>query len=105
MIIRVIILSLAMLSMTQIASAKLDPNDCDNFVSKNFSDKCNGYAQDQNRSAVGVGIDVLLYEDENVDVSEEYKYDWNNGSHSVYTVVKTKKSLVEYIKDLFNKEE
>ena len=34
---------------------------------------------------------------------DEYKYDGENEEHSIFAVVKTKKSLVDYAKDLINK--
>jgi len=54
---------------------------------------------------VGVGADVLIHETEHVDLVGEYKYDFENESHSAYAVFKTKKSLVSYIKALLNRGE
>jgi hypothetical protein len=55
-------------------------------------------------SELGVGADVLIHETERADIVAEYKYDFQNESHSAYLVVKTKKSLVDYIKALLGKE-
>jgi hypothetical protein len=58
---------------------------------------------DPREDALGVGADVLIHETESVDLVAEYKYDFENEEHSAYAVFKTKKSLVEYIKALFNR--
>ena len=52
---------------------------------------------------LGVGADVLIHETESIDLVAEYKYDFENEQHSLFAVFKTKKSLVDYIKDLFNR--
>lgn len=51
----------------------------------------------------GVGADILLYDTTDFDLVGEYKYDWANGGHSAYTVVKTKKSLWTLVKGVFGK--
>jgi len=60
---------------------------------------------DKTSAQVGAGIDVLLYNDKNIDLVGEYKYDWNNAGHEAYVVVKTNKSVVQYIKDIFKKKD
>ena len=52
---------------------------------------------------VGVGADVLIHKTEHVDLVGEYKYDFENESHSAYAVFRTKTSLVDLVKGLLNK--
>ena len=56
--------------------------------------------------AVGVGVDIPLYEDDNVDVDVEYKRDFNNDVNSTYLVFKPKGwTLFDAVKSLFAKDE
>ncbi len=55
------------------------------------------------KSPRGVGADILIHETEAADFVAEYKYDGENEEHSIFAVVKTKKSLVDYAKDIINK--
>ncbi len=60
---------------------------------------------DKRRFEVGVGADVTLYEDKEgviEKVTEEYRYDWQNGEHQAFTVVHF--NLWQKVKNLFNKE-
>lgn len=109
----VLLLTLGCLLFTTSAHSGLVPNDCDNYISKNYSNKCTDTVIRERRDAVGAGVNVDLYKDRNVDITQESKYDWNNGGDggfSTYTVVKlkTEKGIFQHIgnwlKDLFDKE-
>ncbi len=62
------------------------------------------HSNDKVSNQQGVGADILLYQNKAVDVLAEYKYDWANGSHSSYAVVKTNRSVWDYIKSFFKKD-
>ncbi len=83
---------------------------CDSYIGK-YLNECSPHTvdtdtiqHDHSGDALGVGADVLIHETDNVDLVVEYKYDFENESHSTYAVFKTKKSLVEYIKALLNRD-
>jgi len=60
---------------------------------------------DKRSSAVGVGLDLIFYEDSLADISYkvtgEYKYDWANGDHSAYAVVTLK--LMDFVNKIRGK--
>ena len=58
---------------------------------------------DHSKDALGVGADVLIHETEHVDLVAEYKYDFENETHSVFAVFRTKTSLVDIIKSWLNR--
>jgi len=76
--------------------------DCDGFFGKLWN-ACHGVTHPEREAPRGVGADILIHETEAVDFVAEYKYDGENEEHSIFAVVKTKKSLVDYAKDLFAK--
>ena len=87
-------------------------NPCESRYLKYIWNDCSPHTVDTDtnhhdhlKDPLGVGADVLIHETEHVDLVAEYKYDFENESHSAYAVFKTKKSLVDYIKELFNRGE
>ncbi len=85
---------------------------CTNHAFANESNGCNGYKgkllnacdpHHEHKAPRGIGADILIHETEIADLVFEYKYDGENKEHSIFGVVKTKKSLVDYAKDLINK--
>jgi len=76
---------------------------CEGYKGK-LLNRCVGHPASDREDPAGVGADVLIHETEHVDLVAEYKYDVNNEEHSIFGVFKTKKSLVEYVKALFNRE-
>lgn len=79
-------------------------------VTKNFNTYVNETTINEDakkRFEVGVGADVTLYEDKHTNsivekVTEEYRYDWQNGEHAAYTVVHF--NLWQKMKNLFKKQ-
>jgi hypothetical protein len=86
-------------------------NPCENRYLKYIYNECSPHTvdtdthRDAREDPIGVGADVLIHETEALDLVAEYKYDFENEEHSVFAVFKTKKSLVDYIKALFNRGE
>lgn len=78
-------------------------------VTKNFNTYVNETTINEDtkkRFEVGVGADVTLYEDKHTNsivekVTEEYRYDWQNGEHAAYTVVHF--NLFKQVKKLFGR--
>ncbi len=73
---------------------------CDGYKGK-LLNRC--VSHPDRESPRGVGADILIHETEALDFVAEYKYDGENEEHSIFAVVKTKKSLVDYARDLINK--
>ena len=82
---------------------------------KHFSDEINGkldhyldhdheYEKYDPDNEIGIGADVLLHETEDIDIVQEYKYDFSNENHATYTVFKTKRSIFSLISGLFGGE-
>jgi hypothetical protein len=69
-----------------------------------YTDK-DTHRADNRKDPAGIGADILIHETEDVDFFAEYKRDFNNNEHSVFAVVKTKRSLVDIVKGFFKKGE
>ncbi len=82
------------------AYANGESSGCDGYKGK-LLNRCVGHPKRE--SPRGVGADILIHETKVADFVAEYKYDGENEEHSIFAVVKTKKSLVDYAKDLINK--
>ena len=78
-------------------------NSCEAYKGK-LLNACHKVVHPEREDPAGVGADVLIHETENVDLVAEYKYDVQNEEHSIFGVFKTKKSLVDYVKALLNRE-
>jgi hypothetical protein len=64
--------------------------------------------REERKIEIGAGVDVTLFEDKAEaaiihKITEEYRYDWQNGEHSAYTVVHV--NLFQKIKNIFSKGE
>ena len=79
-------------------------DSCEGYKGK-LLNRCHIVVHPEREDEAGIGVDVLIHETKDVDLVAEYKYDFNNEGHSIYGVFKTKKSLVGYIKALFNRGE
>jgi hypothetical protein len=55
---------------------------------------------DDGNSPSGVGVDALIHQVGDADLVAEYRFDTANDEHSIFGVVKIRKSLVEYAKEL-----
>lgn len=99
---KIIMLSLCFLLFGCSSAFASGSVDCDGFLGKLWN-ACHGVDHPDRKSPRGVGADILIHETEQADFVAEYKYDGENEEHSIFAVVKTKKSLVDYAKDLINK--
>jgi len=90
----------ALIFCTNHAIAGEKSSGCDGYKGKllNACDPSHNH-----KAPRGVGADILIHETKHADLVAEYKYDGENKEHSIFGVVKTKKSLVDYAKDLINK--
>ena len=88
-------------------------NPCEHQYKKFIYNECSPHTVDTDTDTIhhdhlddplGVGADVLIHETEHVDLVGEYKYDFENETHSAFAVFRTKTSLVDIIKGLLNKE-
>jgi len=80
-----------------------ESSSCEGYKGK-LLNRCHKVVHPEREDPAGVGADVLIHETENLDLVAEYKYDVQNEEHSIFGVFKTKKSLVEYVKALLNRE-
>jgi len=88
---------------SQEVSAGEYSSSCEGYKGK-LLNRCVGHPDNSREDPAGVGADVLIHETEHLDLVAEYKYDVNNEEHSIFGVFKTKKSIVEYVKALFNRD-
>jgi len=77
-------------------------NSCEGYKGK-FLNACHNVIHPKREAPRGIGADILIHETDPLDYVVEYKYDGQNEEHSIFAVVKTKKSLVDYAKDIINK--
>ncbi len=87
---------------TSHAFANGENSGCDGYKGK-LLNACHNVIHPKRESPRGIGADILIHETEQADFVAEYKYDGENEEHSIFAVVKTKKSLVDYVKDLIAK--
>jgi hypothetical protein len=78
-------------------------NSCEGYKGK-LLNRCHEVIHPDFKDAAGIGVDVLVHQIEQGDLVAEYKYDFNNESHSIFGVFKTNKSLVEIVKGFFNRD-
>jgi uncharacterized lipoprotein YehR (DUF1307 family) len=88
------------------ASKKYDPCQSKHF-SKIINECGSDEVREKHNAEIGVGMDITLYEDKTegaiIDrISEEYRYDWQNGEHTAYTVFRV--NLWKRIKRLVKKD-
>jgi hypothetical protein len=88
------------------ASKKYDPCQSKHF-SKIINECGIDNVHEKKDTAVGVGVDITLYEDKSegaiIDrISEEYRYDWNEGEHSAFTVFRV--NIWKHVKKLVKKD-
>jgi hypothetical protein len=100
---------LAVVLTASVAHAGYNEDPCQFEYFSQFVNECGVDANDmreERKIEIGAGVDVTLFEDKSeaaiIDkITEEYRYDWQNGEHSAYTVVHI--NLFAKIKGLFSK--
>ena len=58
-----------------------------------YTDTWRPEGADRRRNPIGLGTDLLLWDNQDVNVSHKYRFDWSNDEHVNYFVVGNKKSL------------
>ena len=101
LLIGLIVAIFMMTASTVFANGRRNP--CDGYKGK-LLNACHKVVHPEREDEAGIGVDVLVYETKDVDLVAEYKYDFNNEGHSIYGVLKTKKSLVEIVKGFLNRD-
>jgi len=84
------------------ADSTSGPSYSNSYLDKYLS-HTHQYDKYDHDNEAGAGVDVLLYDDDNIDLVQEYKYDFSNDSHATYTVVKTKVSVFSLVKGWLGK--
>ena len=101
LLIGLIVVAFMMTANVALANGKRNP--CDGYKGK-LLNACHKVIHPDLKDAAGLGVDVLIHQIEQGDLVAEYKYDFNNESHSIFGVFKTNKSLVDIVKGLLNRE-
>jgi len=78
-----------------------ESSGCEGYKGK-LLNRCHIVIHPEREHPRGVGADILIHETDLADFVAEYKYDGKNEEHSIFGIVKTKKSLVEYSKDAWS---